>query len=51
MCIRDRGIFSRLSIRDGKDGYLNDIPLTLKYILEVASKYEETKALVGILKR
>ncbi len=49
--IKILGIFSRLSIRDGKDGYLNDIPLTLKYILEVASKYEETKALVGILKR
>ena len=49
--IKILGIFSRLSIRDGKDGYLNDIPLTLKYILEVASKYEETKALVAILKR
>ena len=49
--IKILGIFSRLSIRDGKDGYLNDIPLTLKYILEVASKYEETKALVAILKQ
>ncbi len=49
--IKILGIFARLSIRDGKSGYLKDIPLTLKYIFDVASKYEETKALVAILKR
>ena len=49
--IKILGIFSRLSLRDGKDGYLKDIPLTLKYVLDVASKYDETKALLGILKR
>ena len=27
------GVFSRLHIRDGKNGYLENIPLTLKYIL------------------
>ena len=27
------GIFSRLYLRDGKDGYLKNVPLTLKYIL------------------
>lgn len=29
------GIFSRLSHRDGKSGYLNDIPRTMKYIWQV----------------
>jgi len=48
--IKILGIFSRLSLRDGKDGYLKDIPLTLKYVLDVASKYDETKDLVDILK-
>lgn len=32
------GIFSRLSIRDGKDGYLNDLPLTFKYVEQVLNK-------------
>ena len=44
------GIFSRLAIRDGKEDYLNNIPLTLKYILEVGSKYPETQDLVKLLK-
>ncbi|MDY0403584.1 phosphotransferase [Sulfurovum sp.] len=47
--IKVLGIFSRLALRDGKEGYLKDIPLTLKYVLDVAGKYEETKGLVDIL--
>ncbi|WP_439133284.1 aminoglycoside phosphotransferase family protein [Pseudomaricurvus sp.] len=35
------GIFSRLSLRDGKTGYLEDIPLVIRYTLEVASAYPE----------
>lgn len=34
--IKVAGIFCRLSIRDGKHGYLNDIPRTLDYILRVS---------------
>jgi aminoglycoside/choline kinase family phosphotransferase len=30
------GIFSRLKIRDGKSGYLNDIPRTLNYLCQVS---------------
>jgi aminoglycoside/choline kinase family phosphotransferase len=30
------GIFSRLKIRDGKIGYLNDIPRTLNYLCQVS---------------
>jgi len=35
------GIFSRLHLRDGKPGYLNDIPRTLNYVCTVAEKYPE----------
>ena len=47
--IKILGIFARLSLRDGKDGYLKDIPLTLKYVLEIAAKYPETEKLIDIL--
>ena len=43
------GIFSRLSIRDKKSAYLNDIPRTLKYISSVAGKYAETEKLADII--
>lgn len=36
------GIFSRLSHRDGKQAYLDDLPLTLSYVLSVAQRYPET---------
>lgn len=45
------GIFCRLFLRDGKPGYLNDLPLTLRYTLETAQKYEETKALAMLLQQ
>ncbi len=34
------GIFSRLNIRDGKSGYLNDIPRTLNYLCQVSELSE-----------
>jgi len=48
--IKILGIFARLAIRDGKKKYLQDIPLTLKYILEVGQKYPELDALISLLK-
>lgn len=48
--IKILGIFSRLAIRDGKKEYLKDIPLTLKYILEVGYKYPELDGLISLLK-
>ncbi len=48
--IKVLGIFSRLYLRDSKDGYLKDIPLTLKYVLETASRYNETQELAKLLK-
>ncbi|MGZ8160625.1 MAG: aminoglycoside phosphotransferase family protein, partial [Methylobacter sp.] len=35
------GIFSRLHLRDGKPGYLNDIPRTLNYVAAVCAAYPE----------
>ncbi|GLX79136.1 cell wall phosphotransferase [Thalassotalea insulae] len=37
--IKAAGIFARLYHRDGKPGYLADIPLTLSYIVDIAAKY------------
>lgn len=49
--IKVLGIFARLYLRDGKDGYLKDLPLTLKYTIETAEQYDETKALAELLKK
>jgi len=48
--IKILGIFARLAIRDGKKGYIKDMPLTLKYVLDVASKYPELSDFVTLLK-
>lgn len=40
--IKVLGIFARLWLRDGKAGYLNDLPLVLRYTLEVAAAYPES---------
>lgn len=39
--IKASGIFCRLCHRDGKKGYLNDIPRTLDYIVKIAKRYPE----------
>jgi len=43
------GIFARLFHRDGKDGYLKDIPLVLEYAISTANRYIELKPLARIL--
>ena len=43
------GIFTRLSVRDGKHQYLKDIPLVKKYVLQIADKYTQFSALKDIL--
>ncbi len=47
--IKVLGVFSRLHIRDKKEGYLKDIPLTLKYVLDTAGRYNETKEFADFL--
>lgn len=43
------GIFARLYHRDGKNGYLKDLPLVLSYTKTIAAKYPETSPLVDLL--
>lgn len=39
--IKAAGIFTRLCYRDNKPAYMADIPLTLSYIVDIASTYPE----------
>lgn len=39
--IKVLGVFARLKLRDGKSGYLKDLPLVMAYTLSVASAYPE----------
>ena len=43
------GIFARLYHRDGKDGYLKDMPLVMEYTRKVAHRYKELAPLVRLL--
>lgn len=44
--LKAAGIFCRLNYRDGKPGYMEDIPLTLQYVSDVANRYPELERLV-----
>ncbi len=39
--LKATGIFARLNHRDGKPGYLNDIPRTLGYVYDVSGRHHE----------
>jgi aminoglycoside/choline kinase family phosphotransferase len=43
------GIFARLYHRDGKDGYLKDLPLVMEYARKTALRYKELAPLVRLL--
>ncbi len=43
------GIFSRLKIRDGKTGYLKDIPRTLQYVCQVSAAQTSMAELLDLL--
>ena len=43
------GIFARLNYRDGKPQYLNDLPLTLKYVVDTCKRYDELSPLLNLL--
>jgi N-acetylmuramate 1-kinase len=45
------GIFARLFHRDGKPGYLPDLPLTLRYVLKACAAYPELAELGRFLER
>jgi N-acetylmuramate 1-kinase len=42
--IKVLGIFARLNLRDDKPNYLKDLPLVIRYALEVAQAYPELEA-------
>jgi len=46
--LKAAGIFARLNHRDGKPGYMNDIPRTLGYVSDVCSRYSELAGLGAI---
>lgn len=43
------GIFARLYHRDGKDGYLNDMPMVMDYTRKTAYRYKEFAPLIRLL--
>jgi len=47
--LKAAGIFARLNHRDGKPGYMTDIPRTLSYIVELGPRYEELTFLVDLI--
>lgn len=49
--IKVLGIFCRLYYRDGKSGYLDDLPRVFDYVVDVASDYPELSAFVALLQR
>jgi aminoglycoside/choline kinase family phosphotransferase len=47
--LKATGIFARLNYRDGKPGYMNDIPRTLGYVFSVAKNYQELLPFLNML--
>ncbi len=45
------GIFCRLHYRDGKPGYLADLPRVYAYVIEVAGRHRELRPLADLLQR
>ena len=43
------GIFARLAIRDGKAGYVNDMPRVLGYLRRAAARYRHLDPLTALL--
>jgi len=43
------GIFARLYHRDGKEGYLKNLPLVMKYLRDACERYEDLKPLLKLL--
>ena len=41
------GIFTRLSLRDGKSGYLDDLSLVLAYVLETLALYASSESAIA----
>ncbi len=49
--IKVLGIFCRLAYRDGKPGYLADLPLVWTYVREVGNRHAQVRPMVALLER
>jgi len=49
--IKVLGIFARLWYRDGKSGYLKDLPLTLEYVRDTSARYPELADFSSLVER
>ena len=49
--IKVLGIFCRLWYRDGKAGYLADLPLVWRYTRRIGQRYEPTRPLIELIER
>jgi aminoglycoside/choline kinase family phosphotransferase len=49
--LKASGIFARLNLRDGKSGYLAEIPRTLAYVLQIAPAYPELTGLADLIRK
>ena len=47
--IKVLGIFARLYHRDGKDGYLKDMPLVMDYLRRACERYNDLKPMLNLL--
>ncbi|MBY0483490.1 phosphotransferase [Nitrosomonas sp.] len=47
--IKILGVFSRLYYRDGKENYLNDLPLVMEYLRKTCKRYRELHLLLNLL--
>jgi aminoglycoside/choline kinase family phosphotransferase len=47
--LKASGIFARLSLRDGKHGFLKDIPRTLCYITDLRGNYNQLDPLINMI--
>ncbi len=47
--IKVLGIFSRLYLRDGKSGYLKDIPTVMNYVVSIGERYPEMADFMALL--
>jgi N-acetylmuramate 1-kinase len=45
------GIFARLYHRDGKSGYLKDLPRTLSYVRQVTGNYRDLDFLTSFIEQ
>ncbi len=48
--LKAAGIFARLWHRDGKSGYLRDVPRTLNYVVEACARHEDLDALGNLVR-